>query len=133
MNDTNLLQLTNNDDTDTNLQNRSVAIEDDYNLGTKRKNEDKDNKDAAPAVEKKAKTNNDENIPLIAEIPDLSVANIMKSCRTFGIDSDAFIRSLQAKTTLKTRFENIPEQQHISSVVKANEYQRLHAATWASG
>ena len=121
MNDTNLLQLTNNDDTDTNLQNRSVAIEDDHNPGTKRKNEDKD-KDAAPAVEKKAKTNNDENIPLIAEIPDLSVANIMKSCRTFGIDSDAFIRSLQAKTTLKTRFENIPEQQHISSVVKANEF-----------
>lgn len=104
---------------DTNLQNRSVAIEDDHNPGTKRKNEDKD---AAPAVEKKAKTNNDENLPLIAEIPDLSVANIMKSCRTFGIDPDAFIRSLQAKMTLKTRFENIPKHQHISSVVKGSEY-----------
>ena len=114
---------------DTNLQNRSVAIEDDHNPdGTKRKNEDKDeDKDAAPpAVEKKAKTNNDENIPLITEMPDLSVANVMKSCRTFGIDPDDFIRSLQVKTTLKTRFENIPGKQHISSVLRPGQTFQEH-------
>ena len=99
---------------DTNLQNRSVATEDDRIRGTKRKNEDKD-KDAAPAVEKKAKTK-DENILLIAKVPDLSVENIMKSCRTFGIDPDAFIRSLGTKTPLNTRFENISKELHISSL-----------------
>lgn len=100
---------------DPNMQNRSVATEDNRTPGTsKRKNEDKD-KDAAPAVEKKAKTK-DENILLIAKVPDLSVENIMKSCRTFGIDPDAFIRSLGTKTPLNTRFENISKELHISSL-----------------
>jgi len=118
---------------DPNMQNRSVATEDNRTPGTsKRKNEDKD-KDAAPAVEKKAKTSQlivvsnttwpsglivtkDENVLLIAKVPDLSVENIMKSCRTFGIDPDAFIRSLGTKTPLNTRFENISKELHISSL-----------------
>lgn len=99
---------------DTNLQNRSVATEDDRIRGTKRKNEDKD-KDAAPAVEKRAQTN-DENILLIAKVPDLSVENIRKSCMTFGINPNDFIGSLGTKTPLNTRFENISKKLHISSI-----------------